>query len=88
MHSEMFMLPGSRNSRDPGHPPRVCYEVLLASLLSAKILFEKRDCFLVDFVNRRSDGVGAYLFEVMSSVLDWYEFNLESGALISLRHLN
>ena len=32
--------------------------------------------------------MGAYLFEVMSSVLDRYEFNFESDAFISLRHLN
>ena len=62
--------------------------VTSAGLFAAKISFEKRDCPLMDLVNERRDWVGTHLFEVMSSVLDRYEFNFESEAFIRLRHLN
>ena len=51
-------------------PPESGSDVILAGLFSAKILFEKRNRSLMDFVNRRRDWVGAYLFEIVSSVLD------------------
>ena len=47
-------------------------------LFSTKMPFEKRDRLLMDFVNGRLDWIGAHLFEIVSSVLDPYEFDFES----------
>jgi len=53
-----------------------------------KIVFEKRNSQLVDLINRREDRISAYLFEVMSRILNRHEFHFESRAFIRLCHFH
>lgn len=76
------------NLKTLNHPLESGSDVNSAVPFSAKIPFEKRNCPLMDFANRRRDCVGAYLLEIVSSVPDRYEFNFQSEAFISLRHVN